>query len=449
MSWQALTDRLDAVPGGAPWRLRRARIAVPLLHPDLRQPWQRAQEGLADIAVRDGRIAAVQPAQPDAATDAREGDVDLQGRWLLPPFADAHVHLDKTFAAPRLDHAQPSLLTAVRATLQDRARWSAEDVAQRAEHAIRLALAHGTTVLRTHVDVRPGEPWTAWDTLQRLRSHWRSDLRIEMVAMLPMDSCLRPDFGAVADRIADDGGILGGVTKAIGKPPAAERELVNAALDAVMQAARDRGLGIDLHVDETCDPSAHSLDAVADKTLQHGMAGRVTCGHCCSHSLRDADALATTLARSAAAGLSFVTLPTANEYLQDRTPGRTPRWRGIAPVLEMKAAGLPVAVASDNCGDAFYPFGQYDPLDILRSAIRMAHLGGPPSEWLASITVAPGLLAGASPDAHIAVGRPADFNLFDAMDAYALLSCPPSRRVFVRQGRTAWHAWPEALESLA
>lgn len=449
MSWQTLTDRLDAVAAGAPWRLRRARVAMTLLHPDLRQPWQGAQEGLADITVRDGRIAAVQPAQADAATDAREGDVDLRGRWLLPPFADAHVHLDKTFAAPRLDHTQPSLLGAVRATLQDRARWSAEDLERRAGHAIRLALAHGTTVLRTHVDVRPGEPWTAWDSLQHLRSRWRSELHIEMVAMLPMDSCLRPDFGSVADRIARDGGILGGVTKAIGKPPAAERELVAAALDAMMQGARERELGIDLHVDESGDPSAASLDTVADKALQHGMEGRVTCGHCCSHSVRDADALASTLARSVAAGLSFVTLPTANEYLQDRTPGRTPRWRGIAPVQEMQAAGLPVAVASDNCGDAFYPFGQYDPLDMLRSAIRMAHLEGPPSAWLASITSTPGLLAGATPGAHIAVNGPADFNLFDAMDAYALLSCPPSRRAFVRQGRMAWHAWPEALETPA
>lgn len=45
-----------------------------------------------DVVVRDGRIAAITP--HDAAdADAKPGDVDGRGRFLVPGFVDAHAHL--------------------------------------------------------------------------------------------------------------------------------------------------------------------------------------------------------------------------------------------------------------------------------------------------------------------------------------------------------------------
>jgi cytosine deaminase len=38
-----------------------------------------------------------------------------------------------------------------------------------------------------------------------------------------------------------------------------------------------------------------------------------------------------------------------NMYLQERTPGRTPRWRGVTLLHELKDAGIEVSIASDNC----------------------------------------------------------------------------------------------------
>lgn len=43
--------------------------------------------GLADLEIRDGRIAAVGTADPDLPT------VDVTGHWLAPAFIDSHVHL--------------------------------------------------------------------------------------------------------------------------------------------------------------------------------------------------------------------------------------------------------------------------------------------------------------------------------------------------------------------
>jgi cytosine deaminase len=50
-----------------------------------------------DIAVRDGRIAAVAPhAELAAAGGATE--LDAQGQLVTPPFVDAHFHMDATLS---------------------------------------------------------------------------------------------------------------------------------------------------------------------------------------------------------------------------------------------------------------------------------------------------------------------------------------------------------------
>ena len=57
-----------------------------------------------DIAVRDGRIAAVAPhAELAAAGGATE--LDAQGQLVTPPFVDAHFHMDATlsFGLPRVN----------------------------------------------------------------------------------------------------------------------------------------------------------------------------------------------------------------------------------------------------------------------------------------------------------------------------------------------------------
>jgi Amidohydrolase family len=75
--------------------------------------------------------------------------------------------------------------------------------------------------------------------------------------------------------------------------------------------------------------------------------------------------------------LAFVTLPTPMMCLQDRRPGRTPRWRGVTLAAELCQAGLAVAVGGDNCRDAWFPFGDHDMLDTVQQAVRVFQLDDP------------------------------------------------------------------------
>lgn len=50
--------------------------------------------------------------------------------------------------------------------------------------------------------------------------------------------------------------------------------------------------------------------------------------------------------------MSSTSLPACNPYLQVRGAGRTPRWRGITLVHEMKVRRISVSSASDNSRSA-------------------------------------------------------------------------------------------------
>ena len=124
-----------------------------------------------------------------------------------------------------------------------------------------------------------------------------------------------------------------------------------------------------------------------------------------------------------------------NLYLQDRVPGRTPRWRGVTLLHEMAARDIPVALASDNCRDPFHAYGDHDMLEVFREAVRIAHLDRPLGAWPRAVTRTPAALMGLPGAGVIGVGGPADLLLLRARSDTELLSRPQSDRIVLRAGR--------------
>jgi cytosine deaminase len=132
-------------------------------------------------------------------------------------------------------------------------------------------------------------------------------------------------------------------------------------------------------------------------------------------------------------------------YLQDRQAGRTPRWRGVTALHELKAAGVPVMIASDNTRDSFYAFGDLDMLEAWREGVRILHLDIPFTAWTPAIFAAPALAMGIEPSA-LRVGASADMIVTRARDFPELLSRPHSDRVVLRGGRVSAETPPDFAE---
>ena len=94
---------------------------------------------------------------------------------------------------------------------------------------------------------------------------------------------------------------------------------IDPLLDIILRLASERGLDVDLHVDESGDPAATALAHVANAILRNRFKGRVVCGHCCSLAVQPEEQMCRTLDLRAEAGIAVVTLPTVNLYLQDRS----------------------------------------------------------------------------------------------------------------------------------
>ncbi|WP_027686264.1 cytosine deaminase [Rhizobium leguminosarum] len=430
-----MTYSFISPPNAARFVLSNATVpAVTVEHVDVP-----ITEGLAtvDIVISDGMIAAIRPAGAAPADYAR---IDLKDGMVWPCFADIHTHLDKGHIWPRQANPDGSFMGALDAVRADReANWSAADVKRRMEFSLRSAYAHGTSLIRTHLDSLAPQHRISFEVFAETRDAWRDRIALQAVALFPLDAMADSIFFAdLVTTVRQSGGLLGGVTR-MGP------ELVW-QLDTLFRTAAEHGLDVDLHVDETDDRGAETLKAIAEAVLRNGFEGKVTAGHCCSLARQDEDAAARTVALVAKAGIAVIALPMCNMYLQDRYPGRTPRWRGVTLFKELAAAGVATAVASDNTRDPFYAYGDLDPVEVFREAVRILHLDHPLDTAARVVTTSPAAIVGRSDKGRIAAGDPADLVLFSARRWSEFLSRPQSDRVVLRRGKVIDRSLPDYRE---
>ena len=433
-----MTTGFARLPDVAAFRLANLRVPVCLIEGgDIAAD----RNGLVrvDIAVANGRVDAIAPVG-EVASGA--GPVlDLYGGIVLPRLVDCHTHLDKGHIWPRSPNPDGTFPGALNTVGADReANWSAEDVRARMDFSLRTAFAHGTAAIRTHLDSLGEQIGISWPVYAELRSEWAGRIALQATPLFGADAALDPSHmqAIIAAVKAHGDGLLGCVTYMI---PELDR-----ALDILFRAAIENGFDLDFHVDETNDPAARSLEHIADVALRHRFTGRILCGHCCSLSLQAPEDEARIIAKVREAGIAVVSLPLCNMYLQDRQCGRTPRWRGITALHELKAAGVPVMIASDNTRDPFYAYGDLDMLEVFREATRILHLDHPVGNWPKAVAATPASIMRLQNLGSLKAGGSADFIVFRGRNWTELLSRPEQGRIVVRGGRAIERIVPDYAE---
>ncbi len=301
-----------------------------------------------DVLVVDGVIAEIGVSLSTAADDT----IDLTGHLLLPAAVEPHAHLDKAFLAERAENTTGDLGGAIDAMIALSGTITHADIVERAERAARLMATNGYAAIRTHADTTMHTGITNVLALDEVRRRVADVIDVEIVALAGMPvagndgaaqrSLLRDALGAGAD-------LVGGCPHL---EPGGE---VEAATDALLEIAADASVGVDLHTDETLDPSMMGLEYLAQQVLA-GFEFPVTASHCVSLGQCD-DAAQQRIAHMVAeAGIGVVTLPHTNLWLGGRDQRPVPR--GLTAIEALRGAGVAVAAGADNLQDPFNPMGR-------------------------------------------------------------------------------------------
>ncbi len=432
-----------SIPARSSFRLRRGRVPASLLGMALPAPPD--AEGLVtiDIEIANDRIAGIAA----GGTFPADGAIDLMDGQVWPAFADLHTHLDKGHIWPRAANPDGSFYGAVTTVSADReANWQSDDVRRRFEFGLRCSYAHGTAAIRTHLDSHAPQAEISWGVFRSLREEWAGRIDLQATCLVPIDVFGTPFGETLADIVQRSGGQLGAVTRLSGGVHDRVPPEFQALLDRVFELAEARNLDLDLHVDESGEQGAAALGYIARTAIRRNFKRKLLCGHCCSLAVQPEAVVKDTLKACAEAGIAIVSLPMCNLYLQDRASGRTPRWRGVTLLHEMKAAGIPVSVSSDNCRDPFYGFGDHDVLEVFTQAVRIAHLDRPYADWPRVVTATPASVMGLAERGTIRVGGPADLVLFRGRTMSELLSRRQADRVVLRAGKAISPALPDYRE---
>jgi cytosine/creatinine deaminase len=437
--------------------LLNAQVPVPLLADS--SGFEERDLAAVNLEIKSGQIgqilAASSPIPPDLPF------VDLHQGQVWPCFVDLHTHLDKGHIWPRHPNPDGSFNSALTAAQGDHAAWNAEDLYRRMEFGLKCAYAHGSSAIRTHLDIF-GEPApTSLAAFSALRRDWADRLTMQAAALVSLDYYLTPAGEQLADQMAEVNGCLGGL-------PMMGADL-ETQLDRLFALAQERQLDLDFHTDESGNPADVTLRYVAEAAIRHNFTGQIVCGHCCSLAVQSAEPVLATLNWVKQANIGIVSLPMCNLYLQDRNQSasaqftqavlgepladlrqmfttQTPRWRGVTLVHELKQFGIPVAFASDNCRDPFYAYGDHDGYEVFSQAVRIAQLDAPYSNWCQSVTTIPADLMGLPAQGRIGVGLPADLILFKARSFSELLARTQTDRQVLRLGQLIDSRLPDYAE---
>jgi len=390
-----------------------------------------------DLTVEGPRIVRVDAHDPGRVGDLRTvgatgttgaiETVDLGGWLVLPPMAEPHAHLDKALTSEMVPNPTGDLQGAIDAWISaaERGLFTHDDMVRRVRAALEKLLLSGVTAVRSHLNAGGNAGTTHLIAAQEAARDFDGLMDIEFVALVhtPVTGP-GSEFNVSSLRAcAESGAQVGGC------PHLEPDEL--GSIDLAITTALDTGTKIDLHTDETLDPGVLTLRDLARRVDERGFEAPVAASHCVSLGMQTLDVQREVSHIVADTGVSVITLPQTNLFLQGRAH-RTATPRGLTALQALLEAGALVAAGADNVQDPFNTVGRSDPLETAALLVMAGHLL--PNEAYDLVSNNVRRVLGLAP-VDFTPGSPADFVAIDAPSIRGAIADAPADRVVVHGGR--------------
>ena len=394
---------------------------------------------LVDIGIEGGRIAAI-----EAGLNAEGQVYDLSGGLVTPGFVETHIHLDKSCILDRISSTQGGLDEAIGEVARLKREFTAEDVYHRAKRTLEKCVLHGTTHMRTHLEVDPVIGLRSLEGILPLVEEFKWAMDIEI--------CIFPQEGLLNNPGTDELMVEGlslvqesGGGRVVGAAPYTD-SYPHGQIDRVFEIARESDIDVDMHLDFGPDSESLDLDYVCELTERYGYGGRVAIGHVTKLSTLNPERLQEKARRLAEAGVAVTVLPATDLYLMGRHQEHS-MMRGVAPVHRLLRAGVNCSLSTNNVLNPFTPFGDCSMVRMANLYANICHVGDPNglSDCFDMVTSRPARLL-RLPDYGIEVGRAADLAVLDCESRASAVSEVVSPIMGFKAGRRTFSRPSAVLE---
>jgi len=356
-----------------------------------------AARASVDIAIADGRIAAVGPGI------SGEGEhVDAGGRLVSPGLVESHFHLDKALILDRCEPPKDRRAgDHMKRTAAVKHTFTEEDVYARASATLEQCLLNGVTHMRTHVEVDPNVGLRGYAAIERLVRDYAWAIDVQPCVFL-QEGWTNVEGGEanVVAALKRGAPVVGGAPRYDADGPR--------QIERIFALAKEFDVDVDIHLDGGY--TTHDLDIfqVCDLTDRIGWGGRVAIGHGSKYSclpLEELDALGRRMADS---GVALAVLPATDLYNTGRHLDHSVI-RGVADANALIAQGANCSISTNNVMNPFTPYGDCSLVRIANMYANVLQRGTERelSDCFSMLTDRPARILRRK-DYGIAVGRPAD-----------------------------------------
>jgi len=386
--------------------------------------------GTLDIGIVDGKVAALSSSRLAASAS----EIDLGGNLVVPGFIETHLHLDKACILDRCKSERGTLEEAIAEVSRVKRQFSENDVVARGSRALEKAIVHGTTHVRTQVEVDPGIGLTGFNAIKRLADAYRWAVDLE-ICVFPQEGLT--NYPGTEELMRE---ALGQGARVVGAAPYTDPD-PRGQIERVFRMARDFDVDIDMHLDLGDSPEQMDVEYVCELTERHRYGGRVTIGHVTKMSLLPPERFEPLATRLADSGVAVTVLPATDLFLMGRGQ-RHSVIRGVLAAHELLRHGVNCSLSTNNVLNPFTPFGDCSLVRIANLYANVCHVGTPERlrECMDMVTRRSATLLRLS-DYGIETGKAADLVVLDCAtpeQAIAELATPlhgfkRGRKTFTRQ----------------
>ena len=366
----------------------------------------RGREGLFDIGVEGGKIAAIERSISAAA----ETVIDAKGGLVTESFVNGHLHLDKVYTLQMAGEdalkeyngeGMGGAMTSIERAADFKAAYDESWIIPNVRKACDLAVKYGNAYIRAFADIDTKARLEGVNALLKMREEYKDRVTLQVVAF-PQDGIAREPGAQELVRQALELGadVVGGI-------PWIEftKDDEQAHVDSMCALAKEFDKPISMLLDDVGDMEERTLEMLCRQSIAMGWQGRVTAQHCRAMELYPENYFRKLVSLLKKGGVGVVSDPHTGPL--------------AARVKDLLSAGVPVALGQDDVQDAYYPYGECNMLEVAFLASHLLRmLTFDDMELLYDmITTSAAQVLGIQ-NHVLAVGGNADMVVLDAEDVY-------------------------------